>query len=44
MIERIKLQDGEKQARKTGQLEGKVTVERLKQKLVVTSEVAFSKR
>lgn len=38
LIERIKL-DG-----KTGQLEGKVNVERLKQKLVVTSEVAFSKR
>ncbi len=38
MVERIKL-DG-----KTGQLEGKVSVERLKQKLVVSSEVAFSKR
>ena len=38
MVERIKL-DG-----KTGQLEGKLTVERLKQKLVVSSEVAFSKR
>jgi len=38
LVERIKL-DG-----KTGQLEGKVSVERLKQKLVVSSEVPFSKR
>jgi len=38
LLERIKI-DG-----KTGQLEGKVSVERLKQKLTVSSDIPFSKR